>query len=281
AAARQAAGLPGQSLAWGLWADPTGLTSHLSHADRARMGRGGVSALTAAQGLALLGAATTRDEALLIPARLDLTALTHASHDTPPLWQALAPRHSPAASPAVASPDQAENLRQRLAALAAAEQDALLLDLVRAHVAAVLGHSNGRAIEPSRALTELGFDSLTAVELRNRLHTATGLRLPATLVFDYPAPDVLARQLREQLAPETASPGAAPAGLSDDDLRQAVATIPLHRLREAGLLDTLLQLAGLDGAAAPAAQPATPDAIDSLDAESLVRLVLDPEGTEN
>jgi acyl carrier protein len=281
AAARQAAGLPGQSLAWGLWADPTGLTSHLSHADRARMGRGGVSALTAAQGLALLDAAVALDDALLVPARLDIAGIRASAsrgEQVPALWRSLVPRSGPATGPATASPDQAASLRLQLAGLTAPEQDALMLDLVRAHAAAVLGHAAAEAIEADRAFTELGFDSLTAVELRNRLHAATGLQLPATLVFDYPAPDVLARHLHEQLG-RPDSP-ASPRDGGEDQLRQALAAIPLSRIRQAGLLEPLLQLAALHDTATPDEPASTAPGIDALDADSLVSLALDTESSD-
>jgi NADPH:quinone reductase-like Zn-dependent oxidoreductase/acyl carrier protein len=280
AAARRAAGLPAVSLAWGLWAGSAGLTGHLDDGDRARMARGGLAALTNAQGLALLDAALGRDEAVLIPARLDLAARrTAAARGEPvsPLWHALIPPSGPVArsgvpgSPGVpAAPAvQGSALRQQLAALPEDDQDTLVLDLVRGHVATVLGHATADAIEPDRAFTDLGFDSLTAVELRNRLTAATGLQLPATLVFDYPAPAALARHLREQLAPE------AQAGPDEDQLRQALASIPLARLREAGLLETLLQLAGQR--VAIDSNPVAGRDIDSLDTESLVRLAFDNE----
>jgi acyl transferase domain-containing protein/acyl carrier protein len=106
-----------------------------------------------------------------------------------------------------ATQDGGVALAQELASLAPAEQDRVLVGLVRSEAAAVLGHASAEAIETDRAFSELGFDSLTAVELRNRLSAATGLRLPATLLFDYPAPVTLAGHLREVLTPdETAAP---------------------------------------------------------------------------
>ena len=201
---RRAAGLPASSLAWGLWADASAMTGHLGHPDLARVGRGGVTPLTADDGLALMDLAMSRDEALLVPVRLDLTGLrARAARGSavPPLLSGLA---SGPSRPAAQGGTNAggSSLRQKLDGLPEAERDRVLLDTVRAHVAAVLGHASPEAIEPGRAFSEIGFDSLTAVELRNRLHDATGLRLPATLIFDYPAPAVLADFLRTELLGE-------------------------------------------------------------------------------
>ncbi|MFD7432739.1 SDR family NAD(P)-dependent oxidoreductase, partial [Streptomyces sp. NPDC059818] len=212
AADRRAAGLPGTSLAWGLWAEVSGLTGRLSEAERVKMTRRGNTALSAAEGLALLDMALARDEAVLVPARLDLAGLrTQAARndEIPPLWRALA--GGPARRAAASGGAGADSLRQQLATLPADDAHQIVLNLVRAHVAAVLGHASADAVEPSRAFTDLGFNSLTAVQLRNRIGTATGLRLPATLVFDYPSPTALAVHLRGRLDGETGTGADVPA----------------------------------------------------------------------
>ncbi len=209
AAARRVAGLPGVSVAWGLWEQASGMTGHLGEDRQARISRGAVGAMPTGQALALLDAALGRDEALLVAARLDVAGVRRAAagQDIAPLWQGLAAGvvRPPAAAMVGAG------LRERLAGLADAERDRLLLDLVREHAAAVAGHTSGEAVEPGRAFRDLGFDSLTAVELRNRLAAATGLKLPPTLVFDYPSPRVLAGHLRAELAGDQPAVPAVPA----------------------------------------------------------------------
>jgi NADPH:quinone reductase-like Zn-dependent oxidoreductase/acyl carrier protein len=204
AAARAAAGLPGQSLAWGLWAGASAITGHLGAGDLDRISRGGMTALSQDEGLALLDAAGARDEALLVPARLDLSRTRSGTAGLPPLLRGLAGAPLRPAAAASPGPGAAGGLRRQLAGLPGPDQDRVLADLVRAHAAAVLGHASAEAVEPGRAFKELGFDSLTAVELRNRLAAAAGLRLPATLIFDYPTPAAVAGFLHAELTPEAA-----------------------------------------------------------------------------
>jgi acyl carrier protein len=197
---RHATGLPAVSLAWGLWAGTSAMSSHLDQDDLARITRSGMTPLTPRQGLALLDTALTRDEPHLIPAHLNLTrpAAQGAGGEVPALLrQLVGPGRRPAAGQ-VTEVGQ-DGLRRQVAGLPAAERDRVLVDLVRAHASAVLGHAAPEAIEPGRAFRELGFDSLTAVELRNRLQAATGLPLPSTAVFDYPSAKVLADFLRTRL----------------------------------------------------------------------------------
>jgi polyketide synthase 12 len=193
AATRRASGLPGISLAWGLWEQRSGMTGHLAGRDTARIARIGMRPLSTTQALSLYDATTDLDEPLAVLTSLDPTALTAGG---PPLLAGVARR--PARRDAAVNPgeDVGEALRRRLTGMRQADQERLLLDLVRAQAAAVLGHATPDVVEPDRPFRDLGFDSLTAVELRNRLATATGLRLPATAVFDHPTPAALGRHLR-------------------------------------------------------------------------------------
>ncbi|HEY7147795.1 MAG TPA: type I polyketide synthase, partial [Streptosporangiaceae bacterium] len=213
AASRRAAGLPAVSLSWGQWADASGLTSHLSAGDLARMARGGVGALATADGLALLDLAAGRAEALLVPVRLDvpgLRARAARGEAMPALWRSLVPAAPAAGRSGASLPPGGPRSLTELLALTRPEQDRVLVEMVRSQAAVVLGHASAEPVEPGRAFTDLGFDSLTAVELRNRLHAATGLRLPATLVFDYPTPVLLAARLRAEMGGDSDDAPAAP-----------------------------------------------------------------------
>ncbi|MCC3769135.1 SDR family NAD(P)-dependent oxidoreductase [Streptomyces sp. UNOC14_S4] len=209
---RRAAGLSATALAWGLWAGG-GMGDTLDEADITRMRRAGVPPLSVADGLRLFDAALTTDEPTLVPMRLDLPALRTQAANGPvsALLRGLVRVPARRAVDAVAAGAGESGLVQRLVGLSPAEQERALLDLVRGQVAAVLGYAGAETVGSGRAFKELGFDSLTAVELRNSLNAVTGLRLPATLIFDYPDPAVLARHLRAELvgdevvtaAPET------------------------------------------------------------------------------
>ncbi|WP_067456433.1 type I polyketide synthase [Actinomadura macra] len=198
---RRARGLPAQSLGWGLWAEASGMTGHLDDADRERLARTGFAPLSTEEGLALFDAALVRDEALLLPLPLNTAALRGGP--VPALLRGLAGTPVRRAAGTTTAANR-QDLRERLAVLPEHEQRDALLALIRAESAAVLGYAAPEAIREDRAFKELGFDSLSAVEFRNRLNAATGLRLPATLVFDRPTPAALASHLRDELIPEEA-----------------------------------------------------------------------------
>ncbi|MFI0737657.1 SDR family NAD(P)-dependent oxidoreductase [Streptomyces sp. NPDC021100] len=223
AAHRAAAGLPALSLAWGPWEGTGGMADALDEAGRRRMRRSGVLPLSADEGLALFDAALAGDRPVLLPVRLETAALRAASDRLPPLFHGLVP--PPVRAAGNAGPDAAGDLRQRLAGLDAAGRDRVLLDLVRTQAAQVLGHAGAAAVAPDQPFEELGFDSLTAVELRNRLTAATGTRLSATLVFDYPTAAALARHLREAL-PAEGAPAARSVLDELDRLEAALAALP-------------------------------------------------------
>ena len=197
---RQEIGLPAVSLAWGLWAESGGMGGRLSKTDLERMARFGTLALSAEQGLALFDLALASDRATLMPMRLDLAAV-RASGEVPALLRLVAP---PVLRRATNRSISDAAFAQRLSTLSEAGQHEMLLELVRANAAVVLGHAGPDAVEPDHVFKDLGFDSLTAVELRNRLAEVIGIRLPTTVVFNYPTPRVLGRFLRKELLGENA-----------------------------------------------------------------------------
>ncbi|GGU99719.1 polyketide synthase [Streptomyces litmocidini] len=195
---RRSRGLPAVSLAWGLWEEPGGMGAALAEADRSRLSRGGVLPLSRGEALALFDDAVRATEPALVPLRLDIGALRALGPALPRLFHGLAA--SPRRPAAVGAENEPRRLRQRLAGLSHAEQEHVLTELVRAHTAEVLRHSSVRDVDVERNFLELGLDSLGALELRNDLNAATGLRLPATVVFDHRGPTELARHLRKELA---------------------------------------------------------------------------------
>ncbi|MEU5690095.1 SDR family NAD(P)-dependent oxidoreductase, partial [Streptomyces venezuelae] len=201
---RRAQGLAGLSIAWGLWQATSGMTGQLSDTDLARMKRTGFAALTDEGGLALFDAARAHDRAYVVAADLDPRAVTDGLS---PLLRTLT---APSARRRVASEGLADGaLAARLAGLDEDGRLALLTDVVREYVAAVLGHGSASRVGVDIAFKDLGFDSLTAVELRNRLSAACDVRLPATLIFDHPTPQALATHLVHRLA-GTATPAPTP-----------------------------------------------------------------------
>ncbi|MBA0052500.1 SDR family NAD(P)-dependent oxidoreductase [Streptomyces sp. AJS327] len=198
---RRAQGLPATSIAWGLWAQTSALTGTLGQQDQARMSEGGVRPLSTERGLAVFDAATASASATAVGAALDLRTLRrHGESQVPPFFSELVtvPRRRRAAA-ATGGAESQGDLIGRLAGLDAAGRGQLLRETVRDHVAAILGHGDPTTLDLGREFVSLGFDSLTAVELRNRLGSATGLELPATLIFDHPTPNALAEHLGREL----------------------------------------------------------------------------------
>ncbi|MEV5884914.1 type I polyketide synthase [Streptomyces sp. NPDC052020] len=235
---RRASGLPAVSLAWGLWEELSGMTGGLKRTDLRRIARRGLVPMASGEALRLFDEALAAGEPHVMPARLDPSAIASGDGSVPALLRDLAPadraaQGAPAegpAAPAAAGPprsgaahanggaahanggaahDPARELRQRLAALDDQGREQVLTELVCAHAAVGLGLDDPDLVDPARGFLDLGFDSLSAVELRNSLDAATGLRLSATLLFDHPTPLALARHLRRELAGSQDHGGAA------------------------------------------------------------------------
>jgi hypothetical protein len=240
---RRAHGLPAVSMAWGLWAERSGLTSDLSDGDLARMARGGTTAMPTDHALALFDAALHAERAVLVTARLNGERLReHAeSGSLPPLLRGLV--RTPGRRPVTADESAA------LAALPVPERTQRLLALVRGHAAGVLGYESADLVPPSRAFKDLGFDSLVAVEFRNRLAAVTGLRLRATLVFDHPNPAALAENLAGRFGdgPPAGTNGAA-GSLAAELERLESLVLALDDTDRAGVTDRLRDLLTRAGA---------------------------------
>ncbi|MGH9210035.1 MAG: SDR family NAD(P)-dependent oxidoreductase, partial [Acidimicrobiales bacterium] len=273
---RHSLDLPGTSVAWGLWDEPSGQTGHLDGPDLARMRRSGVVPLTIADALDLFDEAVQHPP-VVAALRLDLGALRDAARTASPiptLWHSMvepvvATRRA-AAEPDVAAPASA--LARRLAGVGESERQGALSEVVRAEVAVVLGYRSPDAVDTRRAFKDLGFDSLTAVDLRNRLAVLTGLTLPTTLVFDHPTVDRLSRELDARLAPAEAS--------ADEE-----ALLHLSRLEgllssltpdgaalqdvQAGLRRALARLAGSD----PPGDRRIDDELSTADAQEVLDLI--------
>jgi acyl carrier protein len=228
---RASLGRPGVSIGWGLWSLPTGMTAGLSAADRDRLAGTGLAEMPSDQGLALLDAALAATGPVLA-ARWDLAgvrAQAQAGGDIPAVLRGMVrqPRPTPAPAAAGQAPalkaqqaPAADGLAAQLAGLGRASAAAAVQDLVQMQVAAALGHDSVAAIDLDTPFTELGIDSLTGVELRNRLSKQTGLRLPATLVFNEPTVTGLSRYLLRELVPTSLPP--------DQVLQQALAQVAEH-----------------------------------------------------
>ncbi|MFF5718894.1 SDR family NAD(P)-dependent oxidoreductase [Streptomyces buecherae] len=301
---RRATGLPGLALAWGLWAEAGGMTGHLGEADVRRLRRTGLAPMPSEQGLALFDMAVRADadaraatgptvtggtasgRAALVPAVLDFATL-RAQPEVPALLRRLVRAASPAPLRAAAGRSQEATVERRFAGLAPDERRQALVDLVRRQVATVLGHPTVESIDPGRGFLDLGVDSLTALDLRNRLGAEVGRQLPATLVFNHPTPHAMGRYLAAELFPgddaaESGTDGPGPAAADgppdESEFRRALAAIPLARFQEAGLVRTLLGLAEAGGEHGEHAAEPVADrrgaALDAMDLDDLVRVAL-------
>ncbi|MGW3944351.1 SDR family NAD(P)-dependent oxidoreductase, partial [Streptomyces phaeochromogenes] len=245
---RHSLGLPAQSLAWGPWDQAEGMAGRLTGQDRARLTRSGIQPLTDQEGLTLFDTALACGKTLAVPVRLDLTALhTRRDEISTVLHGLIKP-----ATQTTTTHAHGSALARRLQGLDADQQLSVVADLVGVQVAVVLGFGPETAIEPSRAFGEMGFDSLTAVEFRNALTTATGLRLPATLVFDYPTITTLAHHLLTHLHTTPADNNTtAPVRASDTDEPMAIVGMACRYPGGIGSPEDLWQLVaeGTDGVA--------------------------------
>ncbi|MDN2500688.1 SDR family NAD(P)-dependent oxidoreductase, partial [Nocardia nova] len=253
---RCARGLPATSIAWGPWAGD-GMAGRLAGTDRRRMARAGLLEMPVAQALSIFDSVTGSDPAVVVAARLDQAALERGGV-VPPILERLV--RGPVRP--VATSDRAP--RTSVAGLTGKQRLQAVLDIVTGEAAAVLGYPEASDVDPHRPFLDLGFDSLSAVELHNRLRATTGLSLPATVAFDHPTPTAMAEFITGLLG------GTGSATDDDDRIRATIAAIPTETLRAAGLLDRLLELAGDP----PPPERHTASSIQDMGEADLIRLAL-------
>jgi acyl transferase domain-containing protein/NADPH:quinone reductase-like Zn-dependent oxidoreductase/acyl carrier protein len=245
---RNTQGLPAKSLAWGVW--DRGMGAGLSDTEVQAARRIGIAPLSDEDGLALLDEAATSPEPVLVPLGIDSAALRSQAGSglLPPMLQGLA--QAPTRD---ASGGSQTSLAQQLAGAPESEWPSIVLELVRSQVASVLGHSSTDAIDPEREFREMGFDSLAAVELGNRLTDATGLAIPPSVAFDLPTPQALAGHLAERVreeapvAPAEGAPAEQPSKNGDGTL-----VALLRRAHEQGSLADFVPFVSAASRFAPA-----------------------------
>ncbi|GAA2993794.1 SDR family NAD(P)-dependent oxidoreductase [Kitasatospora sp. NPDC127116] len=261
---RRVRGLPAASLAWGLWAQASGMTGHLDRDDLARLRRGGVLPMGEELALGLLDLAMDGSHPAVVPALFDLAALRRQAETEllHPVLQDLVRRPAGRDVPAGAARPEALQLAGR----DPEERRRAVLELVLGNAALVLGHDSPDGVRPDRPFKDLGFDSLTAVELRNRLNRATGLRLPATVIFAHPTAGQLTEYVLAQLAP------AGPTLLAELDRLEARLTAedPDDMPRE----ELLARLEAMAQRLRPAEPDTAPEAgIDAASTEEIFALI--------
>ncbi|CAM3574757.1 type I polyketide synthase [Kibdelosporangium persicum] len=270
AARRRTAGLPATAVAWALWDIDSEMTGGLGEAGRRRFARSGFPPLAPEEGLALFDAALATGETTVAAVRIDQAALRGRPGGVPALLTGVVRPQVRRAAGTGAVAESTESLADRLATLSAPARRRTLLNLVRSHVAAVLGYDSQDAVDANRGLLELGVDSLAAVELRNRLGAAAGMTLPSTLIFDHPTSQAVADELGRRLVTEdSGGPGGLEAELGRlEDLLGAGASDGEEHERVAARLRGLL--AAWDGNRRPDGQGPV---LDSATAEELFEIL--------
>lgn len=275
---RRGLGLPGISLAWGLWADASGMAGDLTETDLRRLARAGLPPLSNDEALSLFDLAVSGEDAIVSITNFNLPVLRAQSGPSPAVMRDLVHGRAvrPRATTGFAVPNTTQSGKSLLAELSGADRTSALIDLVVAETAGVLGYETSAKVDSSRGFSELGFDSLTSVELRNRLMSATGLKLPSTMVFDHPSPEAIASYL-DKLIGQPSGPS-----LTDELDRLAALITASGEIDEPAVI-RFRELAVLAEAASTAAQKvsrasleaASDDDLDSASDEELFAMLGD------